>query len=192
MRIIEFLQSHPTTAVLAAAAAMVAVAGGVYRSVEVCIRLYRRLFLSQVSSRQIVLHAEWGETILMRNDVRSGETLEGVYESGADLRLSLRNTGRVDVDELTVEITGNAKFSGTPSSFFDDGLSPEPAYMPSYIWHSVPGVRLQGRAVERALGRFRWDRKKGLYYARLVVSARHMRGNAEFSVALKPQPQKQA
>ena len=188
--IAQCLQSSPVARALTTIAALIAVIGGVYGFVKVATGLYQTLFPSKVSTREIVLHAELTDSLaIKRNTVRTGETLEGTYERGGRLVLSLRNTGRIDLNNLTVQIRGNARFRAEPSSHFDDGVPSQTNGQGGYIWHSKPGVVFHKSALPRDVGVVSWDRDDGMFWAQVNVYAPNLRDNAEFTVALRPIPE---
>ena len=166
-----------------------AIIGGIYGFVKFVARLYETFFPAQVSARDLLLHAEWSDSLMIhRETIRSDDTLEGIYERGAQLVLSLSNTGRMDLSDLTLQVSGNARFHGEPSSYFDDGVRPEPRYTPAYIWHSQPSVVFRKDAPPRDVGSFSWNRDEGTFWAHIGASARDLPGGAELFVSLRPSP----
>lgn len=184
-----FLQSSPIAKGLVTLAATMAIIGGIHGFVKFVAVSYRKLFPAQLSARELRLHAEWSNShMIHRKTIRSGDTLEGTYERGAQLVLSLSNAGRMDLTNLILQISGNAKFDCEPSSDFDDGVRLEPRDQSSHIWHSQPGVVFQKNAPARRFGSISWDRDKGEFWAFIQAFARDLPERAEFFVALRPSP----
>ena len=187
LKLIEYLQNWSIPTVLASLAAAMAIIGGLYGFSQFVAGLYDRFLPHQVFARDLVLHAEWSDNLMIhRHKIRAGDTLDGVYSHGARLVLSLSNAGRVDLSDLTLQISGNARFRGEPSSYFDYGVQPEATYTSAYIWHSKPNIIFQKDAPPRDVGSFSWDRDSGRFWARIQVSARKLTGGAEFFVGLRP------
>lgn len=188
--LIQYLRDNRIAAALTTIAALMAVIGGVYAFIEKSVALYEILFPRKVSPRDILVHAELADSLMKKREtIHAGETFKWTYERGAELVLSLSSRSRLKLSGLSAEISGNARFEGKPSEFFDDGGTPKPSY-PPYLWHSRQDVELQQGRLPHKVGTFRWDREQGIFWARLKVIAPDLRENAEFFVALRePYPE---
>lgn len=103
---------------------------------RVTVHLFQTVFPTKATARDLALPRDWSDSLMtFKRSICPEETLDGLFELGVMLVLSLSNSGRIDLSELTVEITGNATSSGKPSSLFDAGVTPVPRYPPKYTWH---------------------------------------------------------
>jgi hypothetical protein len=132
--------------------------------------------------------------------IAAGEELKGQINPNNQLRLALENQGKLPATDITVALESNAQIVAKPSDFFQTGDVPtDRPYLWTSVWKSKPGTTMSAlpkkalskeeglRLTTLELGRFSITRTFGVFYLKIIVSAKDVPGQAEYKVSLKLQ-----